>query len=114
MTINSVLPSLKLTGMAAISLGALTSARNHRGASDSLFASRKIDEASDGSPRPARTCRRFWRLATSASTALRLRRLSLHPRERRGDEILGQPHRALRFGAGSPACLKDDVAGVDR
>ena len=56
MTIDSVLPSLKRTGMAATSLGALTSARNHRGASDSLFSSRMIDEASDGSPNPARTC----------------------------------------------------------
>ena len=71
-----------------------------------------IDEASDGSPSPARTCRRFWRLATSASTALALGLLR-QAGERGRDEILGQPHGALRFGAGSPARLKDDMARVD-
>ena len=62
--IDSVPPFFSATGMTAVSAGAPTRARNQRGASDSLFASLRIEEASDGSPIPARTCRRCCRLAT--------------------------------------------------
>src|SRR6185437_13671344 len=68
---DSMPPFFIAIGMTAVSAGALTSARNQRGAADSSFASLTIEEASDGSPTPARTCRRCCRLATSALTSPR-------------------------------------------
>ena len=111
--IDFVPPFFIAIGMTASSAGALTSERNHRGAADSWLSWLRIETASDGSPMPARTWRRCWRLADQRIDRGRFRGLG-RAGERSRDEILGQAHRALRFGAGPTARLEDVMDGVDR
>ena len=110
--IDSVPPFFSATGMTAVSAGAPTRARNQRGASDSVFASLRIEEASDGSPIACAHVPQMLQTGDEVLDHLRFGRLG-RKRKRGRDEILGQPHRALRFGARSPARLPNVVDRVD-
>ncbi len=113
MTIEATFPPLRGTGKDATSLGALTSQRNHRGASERSFAARAVAEAIDGSPSSHPHVPNVLETGDERRQSARGLRRILESRDGRSEKIPGQPHGALRFSPRPRACLDDMAAGVD-